>query len=442
MKPIFLFIFLFNLFEAQGMALSRVCSVTLNSSNEINLFKKYFPKDQFEFVELTGFESESGDWLKGACDAQIQCDVLVMSGHYAGTFYGNRGFEVSLESLKKKSCEKTCSGIFRQPQEVFLFGCNTLSTQGAELTNADLYFDNLISNGVDNQDQSFKNSMRAIFSGVPRIYGFQGKAPLGQDIEPALKAYFEKRRSKDFLQNQDMIPFIQRITGNFVSTQGYDLQVNPMCYLSSKDDILSKLKWAREALLKTASFDSTTEIKVFLYRLQQGSALQDLQKDQRLENELLNVLERAPSGLNSMRLNILEILLLLKKINLNDYEKYLQENLFDKSQVGFSYKKAQAICTSKAANILFLQLKHLNPHWFDNLNFITAMGCLKPQDPALIVRLLEGLGSEDKQVANATFFALQNFDLSIPQIRQGLMNLKNSSYSMEARHYAERLLNQ
>ena len=32
-----------------------------------------------------------------------------------------------MEALENHSCQKSCEGIFKAPQEVFLFGCNTMA---------------------------------------------------------------------------------------------------------------------------------------------------------------------------------------------------------------------------------------------------------------------------------------------------------------------------
>src|SRR3954470_13141042 len=60
-----------------------VCTITVNSADEKNMFQQRLPRDKFQFVELV--ERGRPDWLASACNKHIQCDVLVISGHFAGT---------------------------------------------------------------------------------------------------------------------------------------------------------------------------------------------------------------------------------------------------------------------------------------------------------------------------------------------------------------------
>src|SRR6266508_4366124 len=67
-----------------------VCTITVNSSDEKEIFRRSLPADQFQFVELV--ERGRPDWLASACSAGVRCDVLVISGHFDGgdEFYSDR----------------------------------------------------------------------------------------------------------------------------------------------------------------------------------------------------------------------------------------------------------------------------------------------------------------------------------------------------------------
>ena len=130
-----------------------VCSMTLNSDQEINLFKNSFSKDQWNFVELTDYknkDSSSADdttWFTNACKAKVSCDVLVISGHFGGTFFGASGLRLPMETLEKNTCNTDCSGIINNPKEVFLFGCNTLSSKAKDRRSPEEYFNVLLADG-------------------------------------------------------------------------------------------------------------------------------------------------------------------------------------------------------------------------------------------------------------------------------------------------------
>src|SRR6266568_7655235 len=76
-------------FEARADK-STVCTITVNSPDEKEIFRRYLPEDKFQFVELV--ERGRPDWLASACQQRIRCDVLVVSGHYDGynEFYSDR----------------------------------------------------------------------------------------------------------------------------------------------------------------------------------------------------------------------------------------------------------------------------------------------------------------------------------------------------------------
>src|SRR3954465_12799088 len=66
-----------------------VCTITVNSSDERDVFRRFLSPERYRFVELV--EHGRKDWLASACEAKVRCDVLVVSGHFAGSeFYSSR----------------------------------------------------------------------------------------------------------------------------------------------------------------------------------------------------------------------------------------------------------------------------------------------------------------------------------------------------------------
>src|SRR3954468_21909966 len=59
-----------------------VCTITVNSPDEKETMRRYLPASQYQFVELV--ERGRPDWLESACEKQVRCDVLVVSGHFNG----------------------------------------------------------------------------------------------------------------------------------------------------------------------------------------------------------------------------------------------------------------------------------------------------------------------------------------------------------------------
>ena len=59
-----------------------VCTITVNSADERETFRRNLPPDQYQFVELV--ERGRPDWLASACRKGVRCDVLLISGHFDG----------------------------------------------------------------------------------------------------------------------------------------------------------------------------------------------------------------------------------------------------------------------------------------------------------------------------------------------------------------------
>ena len=183
-----------------------VCTITVNSPDEKEAFRRSLPPDKFQFVELV--ERGRADWLESACRQGIRCDVLVVSGHYDG---GNEFFSDQLEAreflpvdeMERVSCSGTCNGLFSQLKEVYLFGCNTLNSGANKSASAEIGR-SLVRSGHSRADaerlsralsvrhgESSRDRMRQVFKDVPAIYGFSSVAPLGPTAASLLQRHFQ-----------------------------------------------------------------------------------------------------------------------------------------------------------------------------------------------------------------------------------------------------------
>ena len=183
-----------------------VCTITVNSPDERETFRRSLPSDQFDFVELV--ERGRPDWLASACRKGVRCDVLLISGHFDGgdEFYSDRvdaRESLPVDEMERVSCSDSCPGLFSQLKEVYLFGCNTLNPDAVKSTSAEAVR-SLIRSGHSQADAdrltqvlserhagSNRDRMRQIFKDVPVIYGFSSKAPLGRSAAPILERYFQ-----------------------------------------------------------------------------------------------------------------------------------------------------------------------------------------------------------------------------------------------------------
>ena len=183
-----------------------VCTITVNSPDERESFRRHLPPGDYNFIELV--ERGRPDWLASACQQRVQCDALIISGHFDGgtEFYTDKldqGEFLSVEEMERASCSDSCSGVFSQLKEVYLFGCNTLKPEARQTAGEDIVR-GLLRAGHSPADAakvaallgerhagSNRDRMRHIFKDVPVVYGFSSLAPLGRTAGPLLDRYFQ-----------------------------------------------------------------------------------------------------------------------------------------------------------------------------------------------------------------------------------------------------------
>src|SRR6185503_8936276 len=161
-----------------------VCTITVNSDDEKETFRKRLPAGQYDFVELV--EKGRAEWLQSSCRKRVQCDVLVVSGHFnAGDdFYSDRlenNEYLRVDELERAACSDSCPGLFSRLKEVYLFGCESLNPEATR--NA-------------THGESSRERMRRIFAHVPVIYGFSSSAPVGPTAAMLLNRYFDSGPSE------------------------------------------------------------------------------------------------------------------------------------------------------------------------------------------------------------------------------------------------------
>lgn len=218
---IFIFV-LISILSVPAIALKNgtVCTVTLNSSDEKTEFYKRLHSKGFEFVELVpnkilASKVEDSDeegkkkWFAEACEnaskIRLKCDVLVVSGHFAGSFFGSSNKTLSLNEMEAQSCNHTCDGILKSPKAVYLFGCNTLAGKDLDSRTPEEYLRVLIADGIPvlqaesivdarygSSSSNNRDRMARVFGNSPRIYGFSSIGPAGAHVKNQIQNYFSK----------------------------------------------------------------------------------------------------------------------------------------------------------------------------------------------------------------------------------------------------------
>ena len=110
-----------------------VCTLTINSSNEKDEFKRMLGTKDFNFIEILnkrtiksidkrGKNPWKDDWIGQRCrefsDQNINCDILIISGYFTGeVFYGmlskRKRRRIFIDHLEQHSCNQTCNNILK-----------------------------------------------------------------------------------------------------------------------------------------------------------------------------------------------------------------------------------------------------------------------------------------------------------------------------------------
>ena len=245
----------------------QVCSITINSANEIEAFRAHLPEEHFEFVELVPqvkgehYKKHDSHWFYKSCgDQQYNCDIVIISGHFGGTFFGEAGYTLPTQMLEEQSCNNSCGGILSGAKEVFLFGCNTLASKKPDDRTYQDYLNVLLEDSMAREmaervatarysplGDSYKNRMKFTFSGSQTIYGFDMLSPLGKHMSPLLNKYLQS-------VNQQYGDY-----NNYMNQKGYLKDPNPLLFphvshttMAQTDTILDELPhqtFSRKCLL-------------------------------------------------------------------------------------------------------------------------------------------------------------------------------------------------
>lgn len=270
-----------------------VCTITVNSADEKEAFRRYLPAAKYEFVELV--ERGRPDWLASSCRAGISCDVLIISGHYDG---GNEFFSDRLEvreflpvdELERVSCSDSCPGLFSHLKEVHLFGCNTLNPKPQSSASADIVR-SLVRDGhsrkaaerelqslTGGDGESSRERMRQVFKDVPVIYGFSSVAPLGPVAAATLSGYFRSNGAREIGQGHPssrllahFAPYAMTATEGMTDRDPHAALRRDVCQFA--DDRLSdakRLDFVHQLLQR-----DTLQARVHLDRIQRFAASLD-----------------------------------------------------------------------------------------------------------------------------------------------------------------------
>lgn len=364
-----------------------VCTVTINSSDEADSFKRHFNSNSWDFVELTdGFTGDSNNWFEQACEKKVKCDILIVSGHFGGTFFGESDLRLSMEDLEAASCSKKCSGIVKQPKEVFLFGCNTLASKTKDTRTPEDYHRVLIQDGFSHAQasqivafrysqlgDSFKKRMTDVFAKTPRIYGFSALAPSGVTTKPLLDNYlvraaafysdFDRRsvalntKPNTALQQSFRSTTLAQASGASVASGsgGGSQSIRPYCYLQDEArNRNEKLDYIYHSLKSGQSFATLPHIARFVrsegsdfkpLNEEEEVTVQKIAADDSISKDLGAYLKLPGDVYLPVRVNILNLMKNLRVIDRKQYASRVSEALGIDFKKPIPRLKADAICS-------------------------------------------------------------------------------------------------
>ena len=442
------------LFSSASASRPTVCTVTINSSDEREVFRSHLEKD-FDFVELTDFaKSESkDDWFLHSCRQGIRCDVLVISGHFGGSFFGSSGLSLSLEQLQRRSCRSSCDGILKHPREVFLFGCNTTAGKERDHRSPEEYARVLMDDGFPRDraemiaafryspiGQETRDRMRQVFPNS-RIYGFHSQAPSGAAIAPRLETYFQSVPGRNYQTHLERFPssdenllWTKAMTGQWIrSVDGSGNLENPVCILEGDAPLRKKLDWIdRTVSDPETALSHIPLIDLFLGDLEkkfpsreemppwEESQLENIQFDLKARELVSPVLENAIDGILSAQVQVLNF---AKRIGWYEQKDYMEKlkNLIEKIfEKNLTQEEKDQICSLGVE--LDLTLADLpQERW--NRATITAIECVRPSDPEVHLKLAEFLKDPEEKVRHVAAWVLGKMAPDNPQVHLALVDL-------------------
>lgn len=436
----FLLILLASIAQAQSSKVWTVCSITLNSPDELEVMKKYLPKKEFKFVELV---SSDPKWLDVACDnPTLACDMLIISGHFGGNFSGDKG-HLELADLEERACNRKCQNVLNQPVEPWLMGCNVLATKkrdhrdlptylrvlqehAVELGLSPLEREQVANNRYGEFGEQYRDRMRAIFWGVPGIQGYSSTGFLGEQAKPKLEKYFKEngktyaqklqklsklKEQKHYKQIEAQVRALNRSLNDAMSYSGFEqcsgfqednpnfAQWQARCKLMRTDlSTVQKLTTARQ-LLQGPSYLAMLPI---IERYMTGLDLDKLSADERslynaigddplIRDRIVESIKKVPTPLFfAARLSIAER---FGWVNSTKADKLYREffGMYFKGEVDLETK--DIICSIPQSQIRpsALKLEDVNANTFGFPFSVQALTCLGVGDPSFrspILKLL------------------------------------------------------
>lgn len=434
------------LFVSQAMAsgTKTICTMTINSDDEKKVFQSNIKDKNIKYVELV--DTNNRNWLEDACASKVQCDTLIISGHFGGAFFGSTGERVSLDTLEKLSCSKTCDGILKSPKEVYLFGCNTLAEKSKDTRTPGQYRQVLLADGIapDVADRivaaryspigdSFKARMQKVFAGVPQIYGFDSIGPAGKTVRPFLNKYLSSLSSSysERLDQLEAAKVISSIDGgnkaiaNFSNNWNTALQGTARASCSGAKDFakkecglfdpklntFEKLTLTKELLNSPERLSHMGVVESYLRELDftklssdEKSVLSEISKNHLAKKVLISAVDALDDS-PSLKWSLVNLGSSLNWYSKEDTQKKIRAFIGSRLAAGPTRETNDFIC-GLAVN-LPISASDIPESFYTSHDGLRTLGCMGPRDSKIHSKIVDQLSSSDSYLREELIRALR-----------------------------------
>lgn len=437
----------------------RVCTLAFHSPLELAEIKSHLPANRFEFSDLTPALANHGadampppssatsalarsrpGWLIDRCRPDLRCDILIYSGEFAGGFFGEQGISVTLQEMEEASCLPQCKGLFRDPREVFLLGCNTLATKSADARTPEEYLRVLLEHDFSRADAeravelrygplgpSFRESLRRIFTGVPRVYGFSTVAPRAEVTAPRLRRYFRgqgdyaqylERTGRDSSPNTELLASFKGTgliqTSGLTPTETAAADRASVCKLYDETQTVEqRLRIVQQMFTRQDFLTFVPTVEVFLRRHPpeqfaggERRAFADIQALAAPRRELVELTQRL--SVSALKLQMATLSRQLGWITAGDYDQLATAAVQQLLSEPLSTDVADIGCelSRQAPAGTRLRSEEIPEQLFWHPEGYRWLDCLSPADARVSARMLTGLENIDESTRLWAVYAL------------------------------------
>ena len=344
-----------------GLKAQTFCSMTFNSPDEKISFNKNLSPLGYKHVELVP-QNKDPEWFSKACKTVSSCDILVVSGHFGGLFFGEQSSStISLEELTRARELGTCPSILDKPKAVYLMGCNTLSSKSPDHRSVNDYLRVLVGDGFPlslaeevaaarylSFGQSMAESMSSIFNKSQMVVGFESTGPLGAQAAPRLERAFKEssmaEKKTTGLGKNALLSAFKGTNLRVVKPEVRKSDELKKAALSVTDSALSLNAWRQ--ILKAGSISENYD---FLIKNQNHPVLVALARDEdeiarNLYEKMLSIYQSS-KGLSEIQVKVLGFMKLHNLIDIYTYEDSLLSVVSSILSKEIDYISADQLCT-------------------------------------------------------------------------------------------------